>query len=168
MVFIDYSLILIYTIPIVAILLGIGAYWKLRDTRRSLIRTIARFGAIGVASIGCLVLLLVFCVGRLTATVRSAPAFSADHKSAVRVIDDDYGATGGDTSVTIYTNYGLRSRDVLNGDWKIVEAQDVHWLNNSELLIEYPTDTGYARPVCNNLDNIKVTCRPSARRALRN
>lgn len=164
MVFIDYEALTVFAIPISVILLGVWGYFAVRRKGSSLSWLLVRIASVGISSLGCFLLLLIGCAHAVTDTINSAPIYSADHKHAVRVSDFDYGAVGGDTSVILFSSHGFSNRTVLAGGWKIVEAQDIHWTANSELLVEYPTDTGYDPPVCNSFADIKVTCRPTDRR----
>jgi hypothetical protein len=163
MVFIDYRHILIFMVPITLILLGMGGHWVARRKKGSPVWTVARFVTVGFASLGGLLLFVVGCVAVFTKTVNSMPIYSEDRRHAARVTDFDAGATGGDTSVTVYASYGFQNKVVMSGGWKAVETQDIHWLSNSELLIEYPADTGYGSPACNNFVDINVICRPTNR-----
>jgi len=164
MVFIDYRQTLIVMVPISLISVGALGYWVLRRKAGFFAWAIARSTMIAIGSLGFLLLLAVGCAAGFTKTTRSIPVFSPDYTYAARVTDFDAGAIGGDTSVTVYANHGVRNATVLTGGWKIVGAQDVRWLTNSELLVEYPTDTGYDPPICKSFGSIKVTCRPTNRR----
>lgn len=164
MIFINYRFTLVLLTPLFLILLGGWIYQLMRRKTNSGAWLAARVVAIGIMSLGGLLLLMVGCAAGFNKTINYAPVYSNDHRYAARVSDFDGGALGGNTEVTLFTDGGFRNKDVLYGGWKIVEAQDVHWISNSELLIEYPTDTGWDPPACSNFKDIKVICKPSGRK----
>ena len=94
-------------------------------------------------------------------TTTSAPVFSPDHTRALRVTDHDEGGLGGSTTVDVFWDHGLHSNMIFNGGWKQVEAKDVRWLSNSEILLPYSLISPEYRPdVCKGFAEIKVTCIP--------
>lgn len=159
MLFINYPLILLFAVPAMLIALSIWGYSAMRDRRGSSVWLLARIAAVGGMLLSSCLLLFIGWGMLWTVTSCSKPIFSPDHKRAARVTDEDAGALGGDTAVKIFTNYGFYNGTILTGDWKIVEAKDIHWLNNSELLITYPVTTGDNQPHCKDFGDIRVICK---------
>jgi hypothetical protein len=159
MLFIDYDIILTYAVCIGITVLGLGIYRSMKTVRSIYLRLSARFLASGLVAFGSLLLLFFAGCGG-PGGANSNPIFSPDHRYAVRVSDFDYGATGGDTSVSVFGDYGFRNATVLYGPWKIVRAKDIRWKSNSEVLIQFQPNTAYDPPNCKNLGSVKVTCVP--------
>jgi hypothetical protein len=89
-------------------------------------------------------------------TIHHPPQYSADRKFALRVTDFDYGATGGQSEVEIYTLFGLRQDTIYFGDWKQVEPRDVQWVGAREVNIFYH---GSEPPrTCNGAFGVVVHC----------
>lgn len=160
MIFIDYRLILLFAVPVILLALSVWGNAFVGRGKDSLVRSLARIAMIGLGSLSSLALLIIGCETIWTSTTNSNPIFSPDHKSAVRVIVDDAGALGGDTAVDVYTNHGFKNGTILAGDWKIVEAKDIHWLSNTEILIEYDATSGSHQPDCKRFNDIHVICQP--------
>jgi hypothetical protein len=107
--------------------------------------------------------LIVLCGGFLWLIVLSLPAgrsysaavYSPNRKTAARI--DDYNASGlggADTSVELFTLYGLNRDIVYFGEWKSVEANDLHWKSDSELEIQYDGPS----PNCKNTQRVLIRC----------
>jgi hypothetical protein len=137
----------------VCILLGIWAFRAVR-TRRPLIRLPVCFVSVLVVIFG-LVAGLFFGLGSLS-NLKSAPIYSPDHKHAIQVEDLDYGATGGDTLVVLYSAQGLLTDVIFSGEWKVVDAKDVRWFGNTAVRITYRASPYSA--TCQGARGIAVKC----------
>lgn len=139
----------------VLLCLSIWGFRALKN-QRAWVRVPLRILAVLVCIIdGLLLCLLIF--GIFAMDSHSALIFSPDHHHAAQIWNTDGGAIGGDTSVTIYSDWGFKRELVLWGMWDVVEQKDVHWNGNSELLITYRNDP----PNCSNTKSIAVHCVPA-------
>ena len=135
------------------ILLGVWVFAAVR-LQKVLVRLPVRFGAVVLVVFG-LVAGLFFGLGSLSNS-NSAPIYSPDHKHAIRVEDLDYGATGGDTLVLLYSAHGFLMDVIFSGEWKVVEAKDVQWFGNTAARIKYRASPFKAS--CQGARGISVRC----------
>jgi len=125
---------------------GRGGQNRPREVARSL-----------AAPIGVLALLFVLLnIGAAGCQSYSIPIYSPDHQSAVRVRVANIGGPGGSTDVELFTARGFKTYSVFRGGWKTVEADDVKWVSDSELLVRY---SGMMFG-CESTDDVKVHCEP--------
>jgi len=87
----------------------------------------------------------------------SHPVYSPNHRMAARVRDGDGGATGGESTVELFDSHGLHQEDVYSGGWKSVEERDIHWTDNTHLIIEYDNVSEHK---CEKSSRITLECRP--------
>jgi hypothetical protein len=67
----------------------------------------------------------------------SSPVYSPDRSQAVRIRTDDEGAMGGNSTVELFSEHGLHSKDVYWGEWRSVDVSGLHWTTNSKLEVRY-------------------------------
>jgi hypothetical protein len=64
---------------------------------------------------------------------------------------------GGATVIKLYSSYGFHTDEVFTGgEWKEVEANDLHWLNNATVQISY--HGLYAPYDCDGSRGVTVKC----------
>src|SRR6185437_379676 len=90
----------------------------------------------------------------------SALVFSPDRHYAARVENIDGGATDGDSSVVVFSLWGLKRDFVLQGREGDVNRQSLHWEDNGKLLIYFDGDGGNF-PNCKSTTSIEVRCAPT-------
>ena len=97
------------------------------------------------------------CISWLTRSSR--PIYSPDRKHAVEIVEIDQGALGGSTCVELYSDYGLHSDWIYEGDFYTVHTEDIRWVSNSEIEIHNrmyrPND---APQLCEGARGIRVQC----------
>jgi len=99
------------------------------------------------------------CVELWDAHTASVRIYSPDRRHAIVVRDSDAGALGGWTLVDLYSYSGFRETVIAGGEWKIVEAQDVQWTSNSQVVLHYYN--GYRNgPSCESVAAVRVVCVP--------
>lgn len=133
--------------------------WRVIGRRRKLLRLPLRAVAVLLALASSLLLLVDGCTELTTATEASSPLYSPDHKRAVVVRDWDFGALGGGTYLDMYSYGGLFEEHIAGGDWKIIQAQDIRWTSNSDLILGYSPEYG-SKPSCESSVDVRVTCVP--------
>lgn len=151
MVFIEWWIIQRFLFIVLATAIALFAFWKVE--KRSLPAKIAvRVLSTPVVILGILVLPLQWsALGGLS---YSAPVFSPDRSRAARIRTADYGATGGESAVELFSLHGFRSDDVFYGAWKSVDLADLHWTGNSSLTIVYRGEL----ESCAGTRSVRVTC----------
>jgi hypothetical protein len=87
----------------------------------------------------------------------STPIYSPDGEKAARIQTDDEGATGGNSSVEVFEAHGWDEENVYWGDWRSIEPDGVHWIDNSHLRIEYDNVREYH---CDSSRRVVVECVP--------
>lgn len=116
------------------VVLPVFGFWVVRNRPR-LVRVPVRV----------LSALVMLCGGFLWLIVLSLPGnsystsvYSPNKKTAARILDYNASGLGGaDTSVELFTFYGLKCDIVYFGEWKSVEANDLRWKSDSVLEIYY-------------------------------
>lgn len=136
-------------------LLSVWGFLAVRN-RRSVVRTPTRVAAVMVFTVSSLLFCLLL-LGIFSMVSHSAMAFAPDGRHAARVENIDGGATGGDTSVVVYSNLGLTRDFVLSGGWGIVKEENLHWAGNGDLQIDYDGRWGDS-PKCKSTSSVKVRC----------
>ena len=115
---------------------------------------------LGISFCGIVALLGSLCVvaflGLSSCDSHSALIYSPSRDVAARTNNFDYGATGGDTSVTLHWARGLRSQTIYSGEWRSVEPQDIQWNGDSMLTIYYLGD----KRSCSSTPHVDVVCVP--------
>src|SRR5580658_3436372 len=105
------------------------------------------------APAGVLALLFVLLnIGAAGCQSYSNPIYSPDHQSAVRIRVANIGGPGGSTDVELFTAHGFKTDSIFRGGWNAVEANDVRWVSDSELLVRY---SGMMFG-CDSTDDVKV------------
>lgn len=161
MLAIDWEFVITLTVEL--LVTGLAIYGISR-TRK--IRIIApRFVAVspcGVMALsGSLLTVLVLAANsRDDSDSHSALIYSPSRKFAARANEFYYGATGGDTSVTLHWAHGFRSHTVYFGDWKSVEPKDIQWKSDSSLTIDYDARYEGIMRSCSSTSQVKVVCVP--------
>ncbi len=139
-------------------MLGVWLF-RVVKSRRRLVRLPVEFGSVVLVLLGSVVMLLLtlaLTLGQRIST-NSAPIYSPDRKFAIRVENTDEGALGGVTSVALYSAHGLQTDVIFRGEWKAVEAKDIHWIGNDSVLIAYhhPSQPPYT---CASARGVSVRC----------
>jgi hypothetical protein len=144
------------------LLVAAFAIWAFRTLKkqRKFVRIPLRILAVALISLDCLVFCLVLFFQSLTSTSRTEMVYSPDSRKAAQVTDFDYGATGGDTDVDLYSYWGIKKENIVMGTWKVVERKEVRWLSDRELLITYDGRFGQM-PHCENAGSVVVKCIPA-------
>jgi hypothetical protein len=121
-IFPDYWEIAIIGLPISILLLGV---WLFRSVKlkRALLRLPVQIVSVQMLSGSSLLLLTYGWVGGFDKTTASPPLYSPDHRRAVRTIDWDYGALGGNTGVRVYSHHGLLVKEVFYGDGRLLRSK---------------------------------------------
>ena len=133
------------------------AIWGFRHSSRfpqRLMRVGVQLVCLPAGLLGSLgVLLLVAALG---CESRSVPIYSPSGELAARIEWVDEGATGGSTTVELYSAHGFRRSVIFwAGEWKSVEPADIHWASDSELTISFH---GQAHN-CASTAAVRVNCR---------
>ena len=89
---------------------------------------------------------------------RSSPIYSPDHHRAIMITETNAGAAGGDTSVQLYSNYGLLSETIFTGDYGVVESKGISWVSNSEAVIKFWGEFPEGHNSCNQAHSVTVRC----------
>jgi|SRR5665213_578604 len=133
----DWELIGVYAV-LLAILLASGVVIRAARKWRTSLRVTVKAVTWPIAILSALLLGIELLVpGRVT---KSPAVFSPDRSKAARVRTADEGATGGDSTVDIFSNHGFSYTQVYWGEWESVGDQDLHWVSNSGLQITRRTD----------------------------
>jgi hypothetical protein len=141
---------------IVAMLAGAFAF-RLVRRRQALLRVPIRLTSALVVVCCFLIIGMVGCVSLFTTSSR--PIYSPDHRHALLVVDSDEGALGGSTGVELYSDHGLHSDWVYQGQWKTVQAGDVRWMSNSEIVLSHRMYTADDVPeLCAGARGIRIRC----------
>jgi hypothetical protein len=155
MVFPEYGRILVYCVLLLLLALSLWAFYVVR--KKSLIVQLP-VRILSVVVFG-LTSLLTLGIGSCEfSNIRSTPIYSRDRKRALRIYDYDFGATGGATDVLLFSDYGLRSEEVFEGNWKAAVPRDVHWVSDHEVEILY--EPSYGPPKCTNGSQVTIHCYP--------
>jgi len=151
MIFFNWWVIGLYTVLIAILLASGGVIRAARKWRKSL-RVTAKVLTWPIAVLTALLLGIELLVPGCVTT--SPPVFSPDRSKAARVRTADEGATGGDSSVEIFSNHGFSYTQVYWGEWESVRDQDLRWVSNSELQITH------AEPMyqCKSTSTVTVRC----------
>ena len=141
-----------------------GSVWLFRKVRNTTPRlgTPLQVLSVLVAGISALILLL-FLGGRvISKSANSELLYSPDRRLALRVESESTGALGGGTDILLYSHHGLTSRFIYVGEYESVQLDDVHWVNDREVLISYPKSPQDRPPYkCGGtFGNIQVQCAP--------
>ncbi len=152
MLFIDWGLIQVWA---VGVFLLFASVWVMRAVRkkRALLRVTSRLLGACLAAVSVLLLLLI-TLGSIGCNTHGIPIYSPNGKYAARCEDSDSGGLGGDTGVQLFADHGFDTKFVFMGGWKSVESQNVRWLSDTELEIDYIDEM----TSCNNAGRIKVRC----------
>jgi len=141
---------------------GVGGFRKARRLPQRLARIGVRLISVPLAGVGTLLALLLFSatilVRMLGCQSNSAPIYSPSRDLVARVENSDEGATGGETYVVLYWAHGLRNKTVYFGPWASVEPNDVRWLSDSKLAIQYSYTVSGDGYFCKSTPNVSVTC----------
>jgi len=154
MIFPDYEEIRAFGVLMGFLFAAIWAFRSARSTRK-IIRMSVRLLSVLVMVLASTVTLVLVGCGTIT---RSAPIYSPDHQKAIRITNVDWGAVGGDTSVELYSHYGLISEKVFTGEFAAVGPKDIRWVSNSEVSIRYFGSLTKAAETCNQAHSVKVNC----------
>ena len=109
------------------------------------------------------VMLLALPLLAITGLARSCntpltPVYSPDRTAVAQVNRYDAGATGGGDYVAVHWAHGMRMQVVFSSGWETVEPQDLHWIDDHTLQIDYE---GRDKPVfCQNSPTVIVICHP--------
>jgi hypothetical protein len=111
-------------------------------------------GLVCTPFVGCGILLFCLEVSPMGKTTYSKPIFSPDHRMAARIVEGDDGATGGSSTVVVYSKHGLRQQIVASGPWQAILDGDVRWVSPTGL------ETRYRRPLvsCTDATEVSVHC----------
>jgi hypothetical protein len=142
-----------------AFLLSLWGFVYFKRKRPAVLRIAGQsFSAVIASIFGLIILLMVFgyLMGCGKADTTSSAIYSPDHTQAVFLMTYDYGATGGETTATLYSHHGLGQTFIYDGEWQTVQEKNIHWLSNSELQIQY--ESGYPPVRCQSSKAVKVTC----------
>lgn len=152
MLFIDWRFLQMWA---VGVSLLFASVWIMRAVRkkRALLRVTSRLLSACVASLSVLLLLLITLVA-IGCETHGIPVYSLDGRYAARCEDFDGGALGGNTGVRLFADHGFDTKFVFTGGWKSVEGQNVRWLSDTELEIDYIDEM----TSCNDAGRIKVRC----------
>jgi hypothetical protein len=145
----------------VVLLVTALAIYGIRLTRK--VRTIAlRVVGVSLCAILALLgsLLSVLFLAASGCDRHSSLIYSPSRDVAARTNDFDYGATGGDTSVTLHWAWGMRTQTVYFGEWRSVEPQDIQWKSNSTLTIYYDARSAGDERSCSSTPHVRVMCVP--------
>jgi hypothetical protein len=134
MIFFNWGIIGFYAVLLAILLASGGVIRAARKWRRSLRVTATilswPFAVLAILLLG-LELLTSGC------ETDSPPIYSPDHRKAAVIHTDDYGATGGDTFVEVFSHHGFSSTQVYWGEWESVRTEDIHWAGDRELVITH-------------------------------
>jgi hypothetical protein len=139
-------------ICVLLICLGGWLFWIVKS-RRTLIRVPVRIGSLFLVPLIAIAGLL---IGLVSFSGNSEPIYSPDRNHAIRVEDMDEGGTGGEATAVLFSEHGLRWDTIFVGEWKGVEAKDIHWISNDTVLISYYSQQGPY--VCASARGIAVRC----------
>jgi hypothetical protein len=85
-----------------------------------------------------------------------ATVYSPDGTQTLRIeetpVDSAYG-----TEILLYWNHGFSHVVIFQGPWKSVRSENIHWLNNSEVAIDYKNAPKSYR--CNSSKRVRVYVR---------
>lgn len=157
MIFLEWRRILTYCVLLLLIFSSIWAF-RLVRTKHLLVRIPVRILSLAVFGLASLMTLSI--VSCEFSNTRSTPIYSPDHRRALRIYDYDAGATGGGTEVLLFSDYGLRSETVFDGNWKAAEPKGVHWVNDHEVEILY--EPSYSPPRCMSIEYVTIRCQPAS------
>ena len=147
---------LAWAVSIIAILLCCTfLIWATRK-KRLWIRNLGLFSGASVGSVASLLLLLFVLELASGCNTHGTPIYSPDRKSAALVWTYDAGATGGGTSVRVYSTHGLRTSRVYTGPWESVGDNSLEWNDVSHLTIHYAS--GLGEITCENATTVQVNC----------
>ena len=155
MLFIEWRLVvqvLVLAAVFLVCLLPFWVEWK----RRKQVREWTLILVSPLAILSGLLLLLQF--GAFGCQAYSKPIYSPDGQKAIRIRTSDEGATGGQTSVELFSDHGWHLRTVYFGGWKSVQDGDVNWLDNKHLVVRFDPEYGYHD--CHNAKDAIVSCEP--------
>jgi hypothetical protein len=158
MLFVDWGEV---RIGIAAVLLMIAVFGLVRwsQRKRKVFKVFTWVTSIPMGALS--VLLTLFLLMDQGCETAHPAVYSPDHASAVRVLDWDVGATGGGTSVRVYTDHGFVTNRVYAGGWQSVDGRSVRWLDNRSLEIYY--DPSFREHECVSSSQIQVICTPNSR-----
>jgi hypothetical protein len=146
---------------VAAFLLSVWGFVYFKKKRPVMLRIAGQTFSVITASLFGFLILLLICwklLGCDHGDMTSAALYSPDHTRAVFLETFDAGAMGGGTSAELYSHYGFSKTLIYVGNWRSLEEQNVHWLSNSELKIEYYSDT--APEMCQSTKTVRVICEP--------
>jgi hypothetical protein len=135
MIFFNWEIIGVYAVLLAILLASGGVIRAARKWRKSL-RVTATILSWPFAVLAILLLGLELLLPSSSET-NSAPMYSPDHLKAAMVRTYDYGATGGDSMVEIFSGHGFSSTEVYWGEWGSVSTEDIHWAGDRELVITH-------------------------------
>jgi hypothetical protein len=155
-VFLNYRAIGIVGGCIAAILTCVYAF-RLVSRRQPLLRIPIRLTSALVVVCCSLIVGMVGCVSLFTTSSR--PIYSPDRRHALLIVDSDEGALGGSTCVELYSDHGLHSDWIYQGQWKTVQSGDVRWVNNTDVILSHRMYTADDVPeVCARARGISIHC----------
>jgi hypothetical protein len=161
MLAIDWDFAITLTVGLLVVGLTIYGINRTRKIQRIILRVALESFCVVLALLGSLFIVLFLAANSFNNNDRhSALIYSPSRKIAVRTNDFDYGATGGDTSVTLHWAYGLRSHTIYFGDWKSVRSKDIQWKSDSSLTIYYDARYEGIMYFCSSTSKVKVICVP--------
>src|SRR5258708_23353326 len=105
MIFPEYGHILVY---FVLLLLLSFSLWAYRVVKRNARVFQVPVRIVSIIVFGLTSLMTIMIASCEFSNSKSTPIYSQDHKRALRIYDYDYGATGGETEVFLFSYYGLR------------------------------------------------------------
>jgi hypothetical protein len=155
-VFLNYGAIGIVGGCLAAIFTSVYAF-RLASRRHPGLRIPIRLTSALIVVFCSLIVGMVGCVSLLTTSAR--PIYSPDRRHALLIVDTDEGALGGTTCVELYSDHGLHSDWIYQGQWRTVQTGDVRWANNTEVILSHRMYTAEDVPeVCAGARGISVHC----------
>jgi hypothetical protein len=160
MLILDPAAVIAYGVLFVLVILAAVGF-RFAGRKTGVVRLILRIVAVTVFIAGLLVT-VAFRMGSDLSSF-SSPIYSPDHKHALR-IEDVKMEPGPRTTVYLYSNHGFLIDRVFYGTLGSVTAKDIHWLDNSSVLITYGPPS--AKQFCASTAQVRVSAEPRTSTAM--
>jgi hypothetical protein len=159
MLFVEWWLLTRFAVLGGLLILSCAAFWFVRGRHRWIRIAVGILGSPIFILASLSLALQLMAVGCLS---YSSPVYSPDCLHAARVRTDDEGATGGNSHVELFWNYGFSSQEVYSGGFQSVSVADLVWDSNSTLEVRHDSPMY----MCEGSQKVRVKCvqrNPSSR-----